>query len=246
MNGTDRDALELLDRGSNSSEHPADLPIATLFERQLKDRAFAVAANDGQADVRGPRAADSSAFSPLSDVDPTFEIVDRLVVEQSFDHHVVGFLDPEPWVGEPIGKLAIIGQQHKPGGVKVEPAHGVQPRATRVIHQIEHRSAHGTGFIPRRADRASWLVEHDVEVTFGFGQGSVIDLDVVGVWIDEDGQDADDFAIDPHSAFLDEQLGGPARGEACIGDHPLKTDRSRGFACSGSGALSARRTGTFA
>ena len=65
------------------------------------------------------------------------------------DDGAVGARHLEAGVGEPVGQVAVVGEQDEPGGVDVEPAHGIQ--ADRGGHERDHRRT-ALGIAGRRHD----------------------------------------------------------------------------------------------
>ena len=86
-------------------------------------------------------------------------------------------LDAEARVGEPVGQLAVVGQQQQALRVGVEPADGEHPRLGR--HEVDDGGP-AMGVLGRRDD-AGGLVEQVVDEAGAHRDDVAVDLDVVPV-----------------------------------------------------------------
>ena len=105
--------------------------------------------------ARTARASPSSSTTPWRSCSSCGSPIVGAVHER-----VVLLFDPEPRVRESKGQLAIVGEQHQPLGIDIEPPDGID--ALRIRHELDHgRPALG---IVRGADHAKRFVEGHVLV----------------------------------------------------------------------------------
>ena len=103
---------------SESRHHPADLAVLPFGEHHFHDAGLSLAPHHLH-----PLGPDLSFGQP----DPLGELVEHLARGFTGDDHAVDLLDPEPRVGQAVGKLAVVGQQHQAGALFVESPDGVDP-----------------------------------------------------------------------------------------------------------------------
>jgi len=121
------DSLERRDRVPDLLAHAPDLPLAALVDREL-DR------------VRRHAPDPCRRAAPVLELDAFAQSPQRPLAHRRTGHHrPVGLLDLEPRVGQPVRKLAVVGEQDQPRGVAVEPANGIQP--DRCGHERDDRRA---------------------------------------------------------------------------------------------------------
>ena len=96
-------------------DHPPDLAVAAFAQDDL--------------DLASPsRRHLGRRRRPVLELDPAPQPLEVAVAERRPQPRPVGLGDPVAGVGEPVGELAVVGQQQQPGRVGVEAADRVEPR----------------------------------------------------------------------------------------------------------------------
>ena len=127
---------------------------------------------------------------------------------------------------EPVGELAVVGQQQQALGVGVEPpdvhqAHGVRADEVPGVLVEVAPGEIGDGGPPVRVghsgDHAGGLVQHDGEHVGVGDDARAVDADDLGGRVDPHALVGDDGAVDAHAAGGDEPLAGPSGGHPGVG-----------------------------
>ena len=106
----------------------------------------------------------------------------------------VGLRTLVPGRRDAMGPLAVIGDQHQPGGIEIEAPHHVQFAHGRLVEQVEHG---GVIRVLVGADISFRLVQHEVAILQVQGQGDTVKLDLV-LLIDVKGGLLDQHAVYQH------------------------------------------------
>ena len=196
-------------------EHPPHLALAALVEDEL--------------DALGrepPRAGGGRDAVVERHALP--ELAQRRLPHRRTAH--LGTIDPrdlERRVGQPVGQLAVVGQQDQARRVRVEPPHRIEPLAAGDERDDRRPSLRVLG----RAHVARGLVERVDDVLALQGGHAAVDRDVVAL-PHVARRIADDLAADGDAPGEHELLRGPARGDAGVGEvlaeaHGAATIRGR-------------------
>src|ERR1700733_1923037 len=117
-------------------------------------------------------------------------------------------------MGEPVGELAVVGEQDQPRTVDVESSHGIQPQAVRG-HELSDRPP--PVCVTRGGDDADGLVERIEDTWLGACEELPVErhaaalLDITG-WV------GDGLAGNRYPPGGDQRLGSAPRGNACMGE----------------------------
>ena len=150
-------------------EHPPDLTVLAFGKDHFEDRRIT---------LLGHGSHSLGANFPLGQPDSIGQLIESLAFRSAGDNDPVKLLDPEPRVGQLVGKLAIVGQEHQADAHLVEPTDGVN--ALRDLgHQVEDAwAARGVvvgrhialGLIDREVDQAFLMNLLAVHGDRGLGQ----------------------------------------------------------------------------
>jgi hypothetical protein len=117
---------------------------------------------------------------------------------------------------DPVGDVAVVGQQEEPLGVAIETTHWVDP--FRDLHDVHDGAP--VAFVLRRRDKAARFVEDEIARSLRTKQLPVDpDLGANGVGFRT--QLGHDLAVDAHPTRGDQRLCGSPRGDAAGGQDPL-------------------------
>ncbi len=116
-------------------------------------------------------------------------------------------------MGQPLGQLAVVGEEDQAGGVRVEAADGVQ--APLGVDELDDRRA-AVGVLRGRDDPRR-LVDGVDDALGGRRDGTAVDGDGLRA-VDVVGGVAQHQAADRHAAAGDHALGGAAGGDARVGE----------------------------
>lgn len=216
---THLNAAKLPDGMVDPIHHATNLTIPPLSKGDEQSRTFTVATQDDKVALRGPGGL---AGLPVHEVETTAHLVEGLVLHAPLDRDVVSLVDTEPWVGETIGKISIVGQQEQPGTLQVESADAEEAAAGGMVDEIDRQFP--TLGILGGADEAFRLEQHDVMVATPLLDLATMYLDGVGLGIDETWQALDDVAVHGDRALLDQCFGGSSRCDTGIGQDLLDPD----------------------
>ena len=127
-------------------------------------------------------------------------------------------------MGEPVGQLAVVGEQDETLGLGVQTAHVEEPLGA-VEHEVRQRGAAlGVG---HGADDADRLVDGEVDQVGHGRQALAVHVDDLLGRVDPGAEAADHLAVDRHPAVTDHVLAGPAAGHARLGEDLLQPDAVR-------------------
>jgi len=153
----------------------------------------------------------------ILDFDPFAQAFELPVVRSLQGEDVIFLHQSVARVHHAVRDIANIGQQDQSLRFTVEPANRID--AFLNIDEIHHRPA--VAFILDGGNESGGFVEHD-ESRFLTWQGFAIDMDAILAGIHTRAEDGHNLAVDGHSPGRDHGLGGTARGDTVIGDHPLQ------------------------
>lgn len=112
----DGDPLEGHDLVAELGEHPPDLAVLAFGQDHFEDRRLTATAHDFD-----PLGTDLAFGQP----DPLDELVKDLASRQAGDDDAVHLLNPVLRVSEPVGELAVVGQEDQAGTHLVKPPNRV-------------------------------------------------------------------------------------------------------------------------
>ena len=197
----ERDTLERHDRMADRLAHPPDLAVAAFVDGDQEGARgqAAHASRSGRAVVE-PHAAAQLAYRALADRRPAHRCP-------------VPLLDLEARMGQPVGELAVVGEQNEPGAVDVEPAHRVE--AKRRADQPHHGPAalgigRGRDDTERFVERDHHLLAHQLNRFAVHGHARVRG--------DVGGDVGDRCAVDRDSPLADDLLRRAAGADAGVGE----------------------------
>ena len=105
------------------------------------------------------------------------KLLETFFVELAGDLHVVNLLDAVARVGEPVGELAVVGDEDQPFARHVEPADAEDARRVGRQHVDDARPA---GRVAGRADDALRFVDGEVD-RLAFVKDFAVDADLLRV-----------------------------------------------------------------
>jgi hypothetical protein len=225
------DPLELMDLVAELREHAADLAILPLVEDHLEDRALLVLGLE--VDVLG-------AGHPLGEADAATEFIERFRGGDPRHLDEVFLLDAIPWVGEEIGKFAVVGDEDQPFAHPVEPADGKQPLFPG--HEVDDAGpAVRVEVRGHDADRLGEHVDHPLRV----GEPLAVDPDLLTERIDAGAELRHHLSVDLDAPGRDQLLAVPPAAEAGCREHLLESlqaviDGDGGLAEAAAGRLGGR------
>ncbi len=149
---------------------------------------------------------------------PLGHLFENLGSWASGDDDSVDLFHPKFRMGQPVGELAVVGQEHQADTVLVEPADCVNPFGN-LGQQIDDPGSARRVVVRRNVPPG--LVNGIVDVALALDLLS-IDRDDGGVGIDFRSQFANDLAVDRNSALKDQILARPARADACVCENLLE------------------------
>jgi hypothetical protein len=194
----DQSTYSLSDRG----EHPPHLALPALPQHHAQPVAIRTMREEVD---RAPLRA------PLLEVDAPLQLPALGVAQRPGNEYMIFLRDLEPWVGNAVGEVAVVGQQQQPLAVSVEPSNGIDARPRR--HKIPHRptpplvanGAHVAGrlvqqvIVVRGPRRRNGLSVHSETVVLTVHQHA---------WLSHDG------TVDRDAALAHQRLRGAARAYA--------------------------------
>src|SRR5436190_4842847 len=181
--------------------HPPHLALAALVDRELEHAGADLADLRG----RGPAVLELHALA---------QALECTVLDEPAVHlGDVGARDLVARVHQPVGQLAVVGEQDQPGRIGVEPADRVQPNAG--IHELGHDGA--AVRVARGRDDAGGLVEHVDDVLGLEGDARSVDLDGV-VLADVACRVQDDLPGHRHAPLAHDALGSAPGRDAGVGE----------------------------
>jgi hypothetical protein len=184
----DGDAAEFLHFVTNPRQEPADFAITAFVEDHFKQRRSFAPALDPH--VLGVRKA-------LGQVHAAMELADGFAFHLAGDLYLIDFLNAVSWMGEPVGKLAVVGDEDKSFAGDVEPADRKHARRVRWQKVDDARAA---GRIASRRDDTFRLVHGEVDKPRP-AQRFAVDADFLSLRIDASAELRHDLMIDFHAAF---------------------------------------------
>src|SRR5438270_7745454 len=129
--GSEGDALQLEHRVAQRLAHPPYLAVAALVDRHL-DQVPAHAPH-----LRGRRRGAVERHAAT-------ESLERALAElPAAQHGAIRLGHLERGVGQPVGELAVVGEQDQAAGVGVEPSDGIQAQAARGDEPYDRRTPVG-------------------------------------------------------------------------------------------------------
>lgn len=140
------------------------------------------------------------------------------IVEHTLDLDQIGFRNMVAWMEQGLGQIAVIGQQHEPLAVEIQPSdrkHAHRDSVQEILHgRATLRIVQGGHDVLR-------LVEDEIDIRLRRPQMLAVDLDVVPVRIDLGAELLHHAAVDRHAAGRDQLLSLAPRGQPCAGDEFL-------------------------
>src|SRR5262249_25505958 len=130
----------------------------------------------------------------------------------------VDLLDPELRVRQPVGQLAVVGQEHQAGALLVEPADGVDTLGD-LRQQVDDPGLARGVAIGRNV--ALGLVDGVIDAPLGVDLLAV-DGDLLLVRVDAGAQLADDLVVDGDAALEDQLLARPPRPDPGVREDLLE------------------------
>jgi hypothetical protein len=121
-----------------------------------------------------------------------------------------------PRVHDPVGDVAVVGEEEETFGVAVEPTHRVDPFPD--LDDVHHRPA--VAFVFRSRDIAARFVEDQIARPLCPEQ-LPIDLDLGASWIGFGAELGHHLPVDGHPSGRDESLRRPSRSDAARGENTL-------------------------
>ena len=193
-------------------EHPADDVLAALVEDDLDQRLAGLAVDDlERVDLRRPVLELDALAQPLADV-PRHRAGD--LGEVGLGHAVRRVL-------QPVGEVAVVGEQQQALGVGVEAADVEEPLVAVADVVAEADPAE---LVVHRRDHAERLVEGEVDAGLVEVDAHAVDVDDLAGRVDAHAELGDDLAVDLHPAGGDELLADPAGPDAGGGQQLLQPD----------------------
>ena len=173
--------------------------------------------------ARGPRRrARAGAVRPSSSSTPARELRQRLVGRIALDLGDVDLVDLVARVREPVGELAVVGEQEHTGRVGVEPAD--RDDARRMVDEVDDRRP--AARVARRRDDPGRLVQEHVGELL-LRERLPVELDPV-TRRDERVQ-LPGLAVDRDAAGLDQLVGTAPGGDAGAGEPGIQAHRASIF-----------------
>src|SRR6478752_7334250 len=181
--------------------HPLDLPLAPLVDRQLEH-------------ARAHLAHLRRRGRPVVECHALAQALERAVLDEPALHlGDIRARDLVARVHQPVGELAVVGEQDQPRRVRVEPADRVQPDAA--VHQV---GDHGAPMrVLHSRDDAGGLVDHVDDVLGLERDGLPVDLDLVAL-PHVARRVEHDLPADRDAALAHDALGRAPGGDAGVGE----------------------------
>ena len=238
---------------AQDTQHPPDLPVPATQQGDpepgaaLRFRAVRETSDD----------LDRIELQPLAiHPDSALRPVEHLFLGKPADRDVVGLGQPVAGMGDPVGEFPIVGQQHQPRTVAVEPPDRNE-RAERMGKKIHHRGP-PRGIRPGR-EMAEGFVENHVPPRLGAAaEPRPVHPDVTERRVRPHPRNPNHLTVHGDPAFGDHLLRAAARGDPGGRNHfleplrrhsepsPLPVPAPRPAAVPGSAALPPGGAGTAA
>ena len=212
--GTEAHPPEPFDRDADLVHHPADQMVDALMHHDFQDQSLARLALDTDLFRHDPLALDDDSVA---------EALEGLLGGTGEGEDVVLLVEAVTRVHDPVGDVAVVGEQEQPFGVAVEPADRVHP--LRHLDKIHHGAA--VTFVFCRRDVAAGFVEEEVARPLRLEQLAV-DADGGADRVGLRTELRDHLAVDADASGGDQLLRGTARGNAAGGENALQPFHGRG------------------
>ena len=198
-----RDALQREHGVPDGLAHAAHLAVAALVDREL------------ERSVRRSRRTRAGAVSPSSSVTPARSARDRALAHRARRRaRAVGLGHFEARMGQPVGELAVVGQQDQPARVGVEAPDRVQAPSLGATSS----TTVGRPWVSlRRRDTPTRLVDGVDDPRLGPGDAAAVDASR-GCPRRRRARDRSRPPRDAHAPGGDQRLGGAPRGDAGVGE----------------------------
>jgi len=220
---TECDSPELADRVSQHQHHASDLAIPALGEHDPHPRSVTLCLQDSH---RLESSGAGASCAVVGQVDPPFQPPDECGIDLAVHGDVVDAGDVMRWMGQQVGKHAVVGQQEEPGRVHVQSAHAEQSDSGRMLDEINRPPS--MFLIGGGADDAAGLEEHDAHRR-GMGTNRLpMHRDVIRLGVHPCRQLRDEVAVDADRALRNQLFAGAARGNAGRCKHFLQANAAAG------------------
>jgi hypothetical protein len=211
-NRADRDPGQSHDLVPKPGQHPADLALLAFGQHQFDRGRLTLGAHEP-----GPLGANLAVGEP----DPFDQLAHYLAAGDSRHQGPVRLLDPVPRVGQAVGQLAVVGQDHEAGAVLIEPSDRVDALGD-LRQQVDH---------PRPAGGVTVGRDVTLRLVHGIVNQPLLE-DVLAIHgdcclggIDARAQLADDLAINRDPPLADKLLALPARAQPRVRQDLLESLR---------------------
>jgi hypothetical protein len=204
-----RDPSQVHDLVPKLGKHPTNLALLALGEHELNRRSLAL------------RAGKSCSFGPnlaVGEPDSLGQLGKKPLIGAAGHERPISLLHTVARMRQAIGQLTVVGQDHQPGTVLVEPADRVDPFRN-FRKQIDHPGAARRVVIGR--DVAPGFIHGVVDHLFE-SYPFTVDVDACGLGIDPGAKCLDDLAIDRDPTLDDVILTLPTRAQPCMSENLLK------------------------
>jgi hypothetical protein len=206
---TDGDAAERHDLVAELRQHPADLALLALGQDQLELRRVSLTPHDP-----GPGGADLAVGEPDAACQPG----QGLGGGHARDERAIKFLDSITGVSQPVGQIAVVGQDHQTSAVFIQTADRVEPLG-QLGKEVNHARAAGGVDVGR--DVALGLVDRVVHGRFEADRLTV-DRDPGLGGINPGAELIGNLTVDGNPALEDELLTRATRAQAGVGQDFLE------------------------
>jgi hypothetical protein len=225
--GTDADTAQALDRDADRVHHVSHEVVRALVDHQLEDETVGRLPQDPELLRHGavPRDDDAVAHPLQHGLGRTRERQDVVLLVE----FVAG-------VHDPIGDVAVVGEEEEPFGVAIESTDRIDP--FRNLNDVHDGAP--VSFVFRRRDVAPRLVQNQVARALR-AQQFAIDPDLGVHGVDFRAQRGHDLAVDAHPTGSDQRFRGASRGDAARGEDPLQPFHGKSRSPTASGRLPIRR-----
>ena len=186
--------------GADGLQHAANLSVPPLADGQIHDRHIVPCASFHDRDIIGSCHA---VFEQHTHA----KVRHCEVVNDTPHNSPVRLGYPMGWMADGLSERSVIGEEQKPGGVRIESPNRIDP-LSRVANELHDRPL-GMRIMHAR-NYAGGLVEREVQQGDMRSDAAAVHADIVGIRVSFRARFCDRAAVNGDAAGNDEILAGPA------------------------------------
>jgi hypothetical protein len=205
----DANALQLYHSLTDAFKHAPHLVVTPFDKGDFKPGFFILA-----------KGADLARLRPTAiNGDACLELGDAVRVRAALQLHLVSARDGRRARHQEIRQIAIVGQDHQAGGVKVQPSHRID-----ALLDALHQGNNGRTALRifDRGNISNGLVDQQIEVFGGLSQQATVHANVILLQVGFRPELGHGLSVNGDAAFQNDLFGLSARGNPRVSDDFLK------------------------